>query len=287
MIRVLDTIVSPGVDGRGGDDRLGFDEAAGVAWVVDGATDVGPLRLFETGESDAAVYADALSARLLTPPAALQSGGDYWRGVLTDMRDFCATHARTSIDTAPRHMLPSAAVAWVGLGPQRQEVDAPAELDFFALGDAMLLVREPSGAVTVYGNTEKVEAEAAHAAAMARAADPDARRAVSQAARAQLNTPDGYWIASVHPEAADHALALRLTLAPGAVGLLLTDGLYRLVAPYGLMSPAEVMEVGVEMGLGNLISRLRAHEAASDHAGRAQRTKLRDDATGLVFCAPD
>ena len=29
-----------------GDDRFGFDESAGTAWVLDGATDLGPFRLF-------------------------------------------------------------------------------------------------------------------------------------------------------------------------------------------------------------------------------------------------
>ena len=49
---VLETLNWPGGGLNGsekkvtGDDRFGFDEAAGKAWVLDGATDLGPYRLF-------------------------------------------------------------------------------------------------------------------------------------------------------------------------------------------------------------------------------------------------
>ena len=65
-ISVLETINWPGADLTGkrkltGDDRFGFDETIGTAWVMDGATDLGPFRIFETDESDAAWIAQALT----------------------------------------------------------------------------------------------------------------------------------------------------------------------------------------------------------------------------------
>src|SRR5690349_5390524 len=52
-----------------GDDRYVFDEAAGWACVIDGATDVGPVRIFSKAESDAARFAEIFAAELLSSPA--------------------------------------------------------------------------------------------------------------------------------------------------------------------------------------------------------------------------
>jgi hypothetical protein len=37
-IEVLGTVNDPGTPGKSGDDRYGFEAAAGRAWVIDGAT---------------------------------------------------------------------------------------------------------------------------------------------------------------------------------------------------------------------------------------------------------
>ena len=81
-MKLIDYVASPGSklgggmktgsgDGAGdaGDDRYVFDEAAGWACVIDGATDVGPVRIFAKGETDAARFAELFAAELLAAPA--------------------------------------------------------------------------------------------------------------------------------------------------------------------------------------------------------------------------
>ena len=54
-MKLVDYIASPGsklgggMKSGAGDDRYVFDEAAGWACVIDGATDVGPVRIFAQG----------------------------------------------------------------------------------------------------------------------------------------------------------------------------------------------------------------------------------------------
>ncbi len=53
-LEAVSTVNDPGMPGKTGDDRVGFDAAAGTVWVLDGATDVTDLRPFPACESGAA-----------------------------------------------------------------------------------------------------------------------------------------------------------------------------------------------------------------------------------------
>ena len=70
QLDIISTVNDPGVPGKTGDDRTGFDAAAGTAWVLDGATDVTDLRPFPACESGAAWIAEVLSDRLMQGPEA-------------------------------------------------------------------------------------------------------------------------------------------------------------------------------------------------------------------------
>ncbi|MEO1787269.1 MAG: hypothetical protein AAFR41_09625, partial [Pseudomonadota bacterium] len=88
--KVIETVNSPGKPGKTGDDRSGFDASAGTAWVLDGATDVTPLKPFPQAESGAAWVADALSARLMVAPSTRLDARAYWREVMADVRERAA-----------------------------------------------------------------------------------------------------------------------------------------------------------------------------------------------------
>jgi hypothetical protein len=94
------------------------------------------------------------------------------------------------------------------------------------------------------------------------------------------NTDDGFWIASVCPEAADKALAGSVPLADVRRAALLTDGVTRLVERYG-RSWFDVLERMDKGGAGAVVADVRAEELAT--APGAYRGKVHDDATA-VFC---
>jgi hypothetical protein len=275
-IEIIDHAVSPGGAG-GGDDRYGFDEAAGTAWVIDGATDVTDVRLFPEAESDAAWYAEALSARLTTPPEPHDSAIGYLKAAITDVAHRAEETARADLSDLPRHMLPSAAGVWMRLR-------ADGFLELLWLGDCIALVRPGrSGAVSVYGELDKIDAETREVHASADETK-DVRRKRMQVGRDRMNTAAGYKILSVHPEALDHAGTARLPVAPGGRVLLVSDGLFRLVAPYGLRTAEGLFDGAETIGLGGLLDELRSYERDPARAGLASgRRKASDDATGLLI----
>src|SRR5262245_11610321 len=72
LMKLIDSICAPGSSLGGGlkdgsgDDRYAFDELAGWACVIDGATDVGRVRLFPRAESDASHYAELFADVLVS-----------------------------------------------------------------------------------------------------------------------------------------------------------------------------------------------------------------------------
>src|SRR5215510_10928110 len=82
-MKLIDYIAMPGsklgggMKSGSGDDRYVFDEAAGWACVIDGATDVGPVRIFGRAESDAARFAELFAAELLVTTAGNDSPQAY------------------------------------------------------------------------------------------------------------------------------------------------------------------------------------------------------------------
>ena len=83
-MKLIDSISFPGSKLGGGmktgtgDDRYAFDEAAGWACVIDGATDVGPVRIFSAAESDAARYAEIFAAEIVAGPADAREIPQAW-----------------------------------------------------------------------------------------------------------------------------------------------------------------------------------------------------------------
>ena len=138
---VLDTVNDPGTPGRMGDDRFGFDEAAGTAWALDGATDVTELKPFPNAESGAAWIAEALSARLMAPPAADETPEAYFAKALTDVRARAETSTRIPLDDLPGEARPIASGMWMHVVNDRAV--------FAWLGDCMALLRRgrPTGDV--------------------------------------------------------------------------------------------------------------------------------------------
>lgn len=280
-MKLIDYVASPGSKLGGGmktgagDDRYVFDEAAGWACVIDGATDVGPVRIFSNGESDAARFAELFAAELLAASVgASESSQAYFTRLLPRLRAASEKEAKIPLKDAPKSSYPTAAATWVRA--------RDGKVEGATLGDSIAIVRTPTGQVSVFGEAGK-PAEEQTRAKRVMAMTPDERRKWLQDVRAIHNTENGYWVFGVQPEAAAH-IAFQSADAPtGTQVLAMTDGFYRLVSPYGRYTDAQLIEAASAKGLGALLSELRAQEASPEDDAKIGRFKTSDDATALLL----
>lgn len=256
------------------------DARRGAAWVIDGCTDVAG-RTFVPGEpSDAAWYARTLEAAF----------ADLWQGppaaVARAAIDRASAAWSSAVGTAdvPRHGLPSAAAVWASWSGDL--------LTVAGLGDCTAILRPDGGAARSLGRQGITASEVALNAAVKRLQDtgvddPAARRSALtdrlQTARARMNTPGGYWIFSVDPAAADHLDVVETRLEGAGHVLLASDGFWRLVDPYGVLTADALMDAVVARGPAAVLADLRALEAEDAACVRFPRLKVRDDATAVLL----
>jgi serine/threonine protein phosphatase PrpC len=272
-ITILETINSPGKGTGTGDDRYGFDEGAGAAWVFDGATDVSGLRLFDGYESDAAWIAETLSRHLsLNAPQAGQSAEDYFASVLESLRETAAKQSKIPLDTVPPEALPISSGMWMRVRGGRAE--------FAWLGDCMALIEAPSGAVEVVGSEEKSDRETEVNRKMA-SMSPEEKLGELRRIRAIQNTVDEHAIFGLNPAASGNLNVASRAVSAGSRIILMTDGLWRLVDPYATHTPETLAGLISEAGLSGAIEALRSHEA-SDGRDLTTRHKAADDACAVL-----
>lgn len=137
-------------------------------------------------------------------------------------------------------------------------------LEYAVLGDSAVVVEQRDGELVV-GHDDRTSFLPAYTV-----------EAVSQA----RNTEDGFWIASIRPEAADRAVTGALPMSEVNYAAVMTDGITRLVERYG-WSWADLLKRLDSHGPAQLVRDVRAEERATP-AGRF-RGKVHDDATA-VFC---
>lgn len=280
-MKLVDSISFPGSALRGGikpgtgDDRYAFDEAAGWACVIDGATDVGPLRIFSAAESDAARYAEIFAAEIVAKPADPRESPQAWFArLLPRLRAAVEREAKFPLKDAPRSSYPTAAASWVRA---RRGM-----LEGATLGDCIAIVRTPEGAVTVFGEASK-PADEQKRALRVMAMTPHERMKWLQDVRAIHNTPNGYWVFGVQPEAAAHIVYQTAEAPAGTQALVMTDGFYRLVSPYARYTDGQLIEAVAARGLGELMRELRGMEASPEDDAKIGRFKTSDDATALLI----
>ncbi|MEO0551007.1 MAG: hypothetical protein AAFZ91_13890 [Pseudomonadota bacterium] len=274
-MRILESINSPGKGTGTGDDRFGFDEAAGLAWVLDGSTDVGGRRVMPSQESDAAWFADALSVQFASSGAAPDEAGPaYLSRSIAAVAKRAAKEATEDLSQAPRYTLPTAAGVWL-----RQLSERTVEV--LSLGDCICLIETANG-LDVIGYMEKPAEEAAGARKLLELSDTE-RLAALQTQRAAHNTDGGYWCFGLQPEAAERALHRQVEFMPGARALLMSDGFFRLITPYDYFSLQGLMDEAKEVGLADIMDALRSLERSPDDNARMGRLKTSDDACAVLL----
>lgn len=277
-MRILDTVNSPAKPGTAGDDRYGFDEAAGRAWVIDGATDVGDIRLFD-GESDAGWWAGALSDAF-AQPADVTDVEAYFRDVIAAAAARARRDARIDPDKAPGASRPCASGMWLSLRPDG------ASVELAWLGDCVALIADGSESVRTIGDIDGIKAEArANRAWHAEGADPEARRlGLQQSRAANTSSADGPpGVFSLDPASSRILNRAEVEIGPDACALIASDGFYRVVSPYQRFTDAALIEAARGEGLGHVIAELRALERdPADDAGYG-RLKRSDDACAVLI----
>jgi hypothetical protein len=279
-MKLLDSISFPGSKLGGGmktgtgDDRYAFDEAAGWACVIDGATDVGPVRIFSAAESDAARYAELFASEIVNNPADGREIPQAWFArLLPKLRAAVEREAKFPLKDAPLASYPTAAATWIRA--------RKGKLEGATLGDSIAIVKSPDGAVTVFGETTKAADEQGRARTVM-AMTPEDRLKWLRDVRAIHNTARGYWVFGVQPEAANHIVYQTADAPPGTKALVMTDGFYRLVSPYARYTDEGLIDAVLARGLGELMRELREMEASPEDDAKIGRFKTSDDATALL-----
>jgi Protein phosphatase 2C len=250
------------------DDRAGA--ATRHAWVIDGATDLGPPGLMgaKGGAAWLAGRADAGFMAAADAPLAAMCGG------IADALATAYEAARTR-DPIGRWELPMAAFLAV-------RIDG-STLECGWLGDCVGLLRGDAGVTRIGPVPDDRDAEAAHAAGLADhglGAVKQAAAPILDSLRAARSRPDPR-VLGVEPAAMAHLQTARVACRPGDDLLLMTDGFAALIDSYAAFESVSLMAALADEGLAALAVRLRAIETADSACARYPRFKRSDDATAL------
>ena len=93
------------------------------------------------------------------------------------------------------------------------------------------------------------------------------------------NQKGGYWIAAADPRVAQQAITGNIPLAELRHAVLMTDGVTRLVEPFGQMDWHGLLTLTVKSGTASVIDRVRRTEAGDLGRHHWPRFKASDDAT--------
>lgn len=276
-LELLDSLSLPGDPARPNEDSFGHD--ANAALVLDGATPLGDGLM--PGPSDAAWIAQFGARRLLAHLRDGDGARKALRGALAD--------AQKSFE-ALRRMPPQE--AWqTPCASMMLAVESGEGVEFLWYGDCAALVKQGDAAVIMVGeNFDKRAAEAQRAREIAREKNLSPAENLSRPeflallrdARNRINSGNS-WLFSPEVKAAAHVSRRVIRLAPGAVLLLVSDGLLALASDYGAYSPDSLMATAEARGLAALGAELRAIEAGDPGGDTFPRFKKSDDATALLL----
>ena len=261
---LLQSISLAGNPAVANDDRLGA--VSRHAWVIDGATDLGPPGLLGS-QGGAAWLANQAQAGFTAA-----EGGIATIFAAVGERLIAAWHAERTREPEGRWEMPLASAIAVRIEGERLECGW--------LGDCAALLRRGNTTQRL-GPVSDRAYEVAKAAGLAQHGLGNVKRSAPILAelRASRGRPESR-VLSVDPahmvvETSAH------DCTPGDELLLMTDGFATLLDDYALYDPAALMAAVDARGLADLATELRAVEQADIACERYPRFKISDDATAL------
>jgi hypothetical protein len=274
-IETLDS-VSLGADlTRANEDASG--RAGARAWVIDGATDLGPPDLFN-GLTGAAWIAHLANARF-----AAHAGATVEDQIAAVFSDIASAFAREA-SRAPCDRWEEPVASFLACDIRSDRVSA------YWLGDCVGMVLTASGTFARFGGSlQAARQEGARAQQLMRARAPEVSLLSSalpdlRAARNSVNGAGGGWLLGLHAAACAHLSASAVPLDGPALVLLMTDGFAALCDRYTQVDDRGQIESAGALGLAPLAAHLRRVETVEDpDCARWPRFKPRDDATALLL----
>ncbi len=283
-VNLVDIYTSAKVGCPYNEDQMGLfiTRNAAAAWVLDGATGFDPgVRLVDSGGSDAAWYANNLNQiftsniRAGFPPDGKQE--DFYRHALTRARESFNTNSRLPADKVERCLLPSAAGILMNY---HQETRL---LTFSGLGDCIAIIKV-EGENHAFTTTPSFFAESQKRETMMKAGQysKDDRRML----RNRMNSDEGYWIMSVHPEAADHISVEHFQIPEGKTVYvaLMSDGLER-ASKLLHLDHTGLINLILDSSIGEVTHMIREKQREMGPAQLKQMgySKANDDITGMLL----
>ena len=159
--------------------------------------------------------------------------------------------------------------------------EQPEAVDCLVLGDTTILLEEPTGLRIVTDdrleNVAAVQHSAMHQHATGSADHDRSFAELVTEQRRHRNHPDGFWVASTDPSAAQHALTDTVPHGGLERAAVLSDGATRLVDRFGLLDWPSFLDVLAEQGQTRSSSRSERPRTATrtDDAGRGQAPSRR------------
>jgi Protein phosphatase 2C len=165
--------------------------------------------------------------------------------------------------------------------------EQPRAIDCLVLGDTTILLEEPSGIrVLTDDRLEQVagvQHRAMHQHATGSADHDRSFAALVTEQRRHRNHPDGFWVASTDPAAAQHALTDTIPRDGLHRAAVLSDGATRLVDRFGLLDWPSFLDILAKRGPEAIIQQVRAAEGSDPDGRRWPRGKRHDDASA-AYC---
>ena len=254
-----------------------------AAWILDGATSLSRRTVLDANGrriSDAAHFVATLSAGFHRGMGRGQDIAQALDSALRSVRqdEDILGYLEEDFD------VPSASFAAVQLTGQCLQVAN--------LGDCTILLQADNGAITSFGDSAVRQLDAALLSSYLALRQKVSDRGVVWESlvplirenRARMNAPGGYWILEPRGHGLPGLQQMAIRFSTGVRGLLVTDGLYRIVDTYRLMSMEEFFEEAFSVsGLERLVSNTRDAEALDSNETRWPRVKAKDDATIVKF----
>ena len=252
-------------------------------WVLDGATGLTDDHLTDA-PSDA--YWLVQKAAALIAQTTADEPRRAVDEIAVGLRDALAREARREPSQA--YEKPSAGLAMVSW--------TRSDICVAALGDCRVLVQRRDGRVVALGGGALSALDATAVAALQKhqrdhgvglEAARNALLPLIREHRAKMNQPDGYWVLTGNPEAAEHLEELAMPLEHVQAVLLTTDGFYRLVDTFGEHTDETLVSQAHRQGLAALYAQVRALETLDPEGLAHPRFKRHDDATAVLLQVDD
>lgn len=278
-------IIAAGATPQHNEDWAGVFEHAGIAdlLIIDGGTSIAERDYVDPVQGDVVWFvtrfASAFEAAL---PRHLGQPATVIAAITAVHREFVALTAGIGV---PTYAWPIAAMTWL-------RIHADGMLHLYCLGDCTALLRLPDGRVRdldPYENPQEAVLQARIEQLKEEGiADAATRRArllpMLRERRAFQNTMAAPTILCLQPNGPFAARRHAAHLPPGAALLVMTDGFYRLVDPYGLHTRESLADLCASRGLATALQQLRRHEADA-LAAHSTSVKQSDDAAAILWRA--